>query len=230
MPRYSIPLTANEAIRLPYPGKFLQIVDPGDATTVNVQVEWGINQQDVENYGPAPVNFTIDADERFMALELLSTVDTTVDLLVSNRKARISDGQGVNATIVNPLPVPVSVSGPNPLPVANDRGDSALTPVYVTGVLSEDAPAANITDNAAVAAGPVAAALLAADATRLEFVAYNIGPDPVAIGMAGITWAKRAIVLNAGDTWIERRGAAKAWEVITDAAKAGSVTVQERKS
>jgi hypothetical protein len=48
----------------------------------------------------------------------------------------------------------------------------------------------------------------------------------VAIGPAGLTWAKRVIVLDVGDVWIEDRGANLAWSAICDAAKTASVTWQ----
>ena len=72
--------------------------------------------------------------------------------------------------------------------------------------------------------------LVAADATRLEVIFYNQGPDAVAIGLTGITWANRAIVLNAGDCYIEARLAAKPWQAITDAGTTAKVGIQERKA
>lgn len=232
MPQFSITLKAGVPKRQTFGrAQFLTLADIGVASGVDVDVEIaGMAQERLQGLRRAD---RIQAPP-FEAATFTAAVDCTISVIASLVDVRLINGNGqtVDATIVN-SPTVHTFRGEDagtPLYVQPDRGADALTPVYVTGILSEDAPAANITDNAAVAAGPVAAALLAADATRLEFVAYNIGPDPVAIGMAGITWAKRAIVLNAGDTWIERRGAAKAWEVITDAAKAGSVTVQERKS
>lgn len=227
MPRYSVPLKAGKASRLPYPGRSLQIVDAGAAGTVQLQVEWGGDQQNTEDYGAFGSGDGIKAGtSSFLALSLTSAADTIVDLLVSRQDVAMVNGQAVDASIVGTVPVSAAVA----LPVSTDRGQNVGAPLFVSGQVLGDTPAANVTDNAAVAASPVVAALLAADATRLEAVIYNIGPDPVAIGMVGLTWAKRAIVLNAGDAWIESRAASKAWYCITDAAKAASVTVQERKS
>jgi hypothetical protein len=221
MPRYSVPLAAGKKTRLPYPGRALQIVSTGAANTVDVEVEWGGDQQNTELFGAFNDGDAIKGGAfAFLGLSLTAAVDCVVDLLVSRQDVALVNGQSVNATIVNPLPVPVDL----------DRGDNPATPVYVSGTVLGDTPANTVTDAAAVAAGPVAAALLAADATRLEAVIFNQGPDPVALGMAGITWAKRAIVLNAGDVWIESRAAGKAWYAITDAGLNASVTVQERKS
>lgn len=56
----------------------------------------------------------------------------------------------------------------------------------------------------------------------------NLGPDPVAIGAAGLTWAKRCIVLNAGDTWVEDTASNLAWVAITESAgKTASITTNE---
>ena len=90
-----------------------------------------------------------------------------------------------------------------------------------------DAPAVTLQDNAAVAVAAVAVGLVAANPARRGLRFTNVGADPVALGFTGITWAKRCIVLNAGDTWIEDRAANLAWAAICDAAKAASVTVQE---
>jgi hypothetical protein len=90
-----------------------------------------------------------------------------------------------------------------------------------------DAPAVTLTDNAAVAVTNIEAALVAANASRRGLRITNIGTDPVAIGFTGITWAKRCIVLDVGDTWIEERAANLAWSAICDAAKTASVTVQQ---
>lgn len=209
--------------------RFLTLSDLGAAASVDVEVEAnGFSRESVR--GMRARDRLALMEGAFDGVTFTAAVDCTVEVFASMLDLRLNnaDGAAVNAQIVGT--VPVSVLSPDPLPVQNEQGDAPGNPLYVAGVLAEDAPANTITDRAAVAAGPAAAVLLAADATRLEFVAYNIGPNPVAIGMAGITWAKRAIVINAGDTWIERRGAHKAWEMITDAGMAGSVTVQERKS
>lgn len=216
MPRYSVPLKAGAKTRLPYPGRSLQIVNAGAAGSVSLDVEWGGDQQNEENLGAFSNGDALPAgSDSFLALSLTAGVDTTVDLLVSKRDVSLRNGQAVDATI----------SGPLPLPVQTNRGQDAGTPMFVS-----DALANNVVDGAPVAAGPAAVALMAADATRLEAVIFNQGPAAVAIGMAGITWAKRAIVLNAGDAWVESRAAAKAWQVITDAGLSATVTVQERKA
>ena len=113
-----------------------------------------------------------------------------------------------------------------PLPVSNDRGTPGNL-LHVTGVSLSDAPAVSINEPAAVAVTDVLTALVAADADRRALRFLNQGADPVAIGAAGLTWAKRVIVLEAGDVWIEDRAANLAWSAICEAGTTATVGVQE---
>jgi hypothetical protein len=198
MPRYSIPLAAGKEVRAPYPGRMVQIVDTGAADTVNLSLEWG-NTQTVEELGAMTDSFKAMSEIPFSALILSAAVNTVIDVLISAQN----------------------------LTIENVRGSSAANPLYVSGLLFADTPAASVVNTPAVAVAAAAVAILAANANRLEARITNIGPDPVAIGAAGITWANRSIVLNAGETWVEVKGAALAWSAICDAAKAASITVNE---
>jgi hypothetical protein len=102
-------------------------------------------------------------------------------------------------------------------------GESIGDPLFVSPV---DPPAQSITDNVAVAVGDVAVQLAAADANRRALRFANIGTDPVTLGGSGITWAKRVIVLNPGDVWVEDRAGNLAWYGITNTGLSASVTVQ----
>lgn len=103
--------------------------------------------------------------------------------------------------------------------------------VSVSGLVSvREVTAGTVSNHATVAASPVIAVALAADATRYEARFTNLTGDPVALGAAGLTWATRCIVLNAGDTWVETRAPGAAWSVITDAAKAATIGIQELKA
>lgn len=209
--------------------RFLTLHNLGDAALVDVDIEVaGFAQESLRSLRardrievPSP---------GFEAATFKSATNCTIEVIASMMDIRLNnnEGQNVQAEIVGT--VPVEVTGPDPLQVETSRGGAPATPFYVSGLTYNDTPAATLTDQAAVAAGPAAAPLLAADATRLEAVIFNQGPAAVALGMLGITWAKRAIVLQAGDAWVESRGATKAWYVITDAGLAASVTVQERKA
>lgn len=219
--RIPIPLLANQPLRQFFSARCVAIKSTGAASEVSLTL-FRTSQQDAEDFGAVGRNFSVfNPDAPFCGVELTSTVDCTVELIVSGSNVQMLDGSNVTATLDG---------SQLPLPVVNDRGGNALTPLYVSGLTYSDAPAATVTDRAAVAASSVIANLLAADATRQEVIFYNIGPDPVALGMVGITWAKRAIVLSAGDMYVDDRAAQKAWYAITDAGGAASVTVQERKS
>jgi len=217
--RYSIHLTANVPLRQPFRGKCFVLLDTGAASEVRVQLHVA-SQQDVEDYGEVGRNFSIFAqDTVFTGATLTAATDCTVEVIVTNYRVETLDGTNLTATLK---------ASQLPLPVQTEQGDAPGNPLYVAGAVLGDTPCASATDNVAVAVTAAGAVLLAADSDRLEVVFYNQGPDPVALGMPGVTWAKRAIVLNAGDAWIEQRAASLAWSAITDAGTTASVTVQER--
>lgn len=222
MAHIQITLQANKPKRQTFGvAQFLTIADLGAAAGVDVDLEVAnIARESFRNLRTRDRLQVVGG--RFSSAMFTAAVDCTIEVIASMVDVRLNnqDGHAVDATIV----------GPNPLPVVTSRGNAAGSPLYVSGQVLGDTPCNNVTDDAGVACGPVEAAILAADATRLEVVILNQGPDPVALGMPGITWAKRAIVLQAGDCWIEARAAAKAWSAITDAGKAATVTMQERKS
>jgi hypothetical protein len=226
--QYTIFLKAGKKIRQVFEGKTLLVMDMGVAPQLDV-LNIEINGYVAEQYRGVKRGFRFRGP-LFGAAIFQSPVDAQIEVAVSMADVSVNyqDGNTVNANIVGT--VPVAVQG-TPLPVSTDRGQNAGAPLFVSGAVLGDTPANNIVDDAGVAVGGAAAVdVLAADATRLEAVFFNQGPDPVALGMLGITWAKRAIVLNAGDTWVESRAAAKRWQAITDATKAATVTVQERKA
>lgn len=217
MPRKIIPLTANTPTRIMAQGRVLQIVSTGAASFVNLKVEFS-SQQITEDFGDCNNKFRMVAEAQFTGMEITSPVDCSLEILISMQNVSVSSvgGETVNAQLVGSVTIPVS----------NDRGAPA-TPVYVSGITYSDAPAVTLQDNAAIAVTSAGAALVAANANRRGLRFCNIGTDPVTIGFTGITWAKRCIVLNAGDAWIEERAANLAWAAICDATKTASVTVQE---
>ncbi len=87
--------------------------------------------------------------------------------------------------------------------------------------------AASAQDNAAVAVGDTATALLEANPSNIGLRLLNIGTDPAAIGQAGITWTKRVIVLDPGSLWIETEAPNLAWFAVCDAGQSASITSQE---
>lgn len=229
MPHVSITLAAGKPTRQTFGlARYLTLQNLGDAAVVDVDLEVGGFAR--ESLKGLRATDRLSVSDGFEAATFTAATDCTIEVIASTIDVRLNnqEGQTVQANIVGTIPV--EVTGPDPLQVANDRGDAIGNPVYVSGLTLSETPANTVTDVAGVACGPVAAAIAAADATRLEVVFCNLGPDPVALGMVGITWAKRAIVLGAGDTYTEWRAAAKAWYGITDAGLAASVTTQVRKS
>jgi hypothetical protein len=63
-------------------------------------------------------------------------------------------------------------------------------------------------------------------ATGFAPVLVNRRLTRVAIGSATLTWAKAAVIIQPGDTWVEERGANLAWYCITQAA-GSTLGVQE---
>lgn len=217
--QFTMNLVANApAKRQETPGRYLVLLDTGAASSVTLRLFSG--SEEIENIRQAKRGLKLTAPEGFSHVEISSTVDAAVELVMSMGRVDVGfiDGVQVNATIVGPVPVPV----------ANDRG-SPGNPVNVTAVTVADAPAVSFADLAHVAVNDTLDPLIAINANRKEVRFTNFGPDPVAIGApATLTWAKRAIVLEVGDTYCESRAANLAWSGITSAAgKNADVGIQE---
>lgn len=139
--RYSVPLTAGEAKRLPYRGRTLQLVDLGGAATVTLEVEWG-DQQRVENMGAVPEKFVVKSGDVFTGLTLLASSSVTVDLLISFHDVGINPVDG-STVLLDPsqVPLPVTMSGGGRVEGV-DAHDAAVTarPVIAGGVAGLSAP------------------------------------------------------------------------------------------
>jgi hypothetical protein len=208
----TITLVAGVKKKAGYGGRNLVITDTGLAASVALRLYMpGQNDEEI-NEASRGFGVSLNAG-RFFDVELLSTVNTTVKLIVSDNdiKFNVFDGATINAQLLN-LPIPVS----------NDRGTPGNL-LFVSGVSISDAPATSCTNAAPVAVTSAGQVIAAADATRREVRFINLGPDPVAIGPAGMTWAQRVVVLQVDDVWIETRGANLAWSAICDATKTASV-------
>lgn len=204
--RYALNLTANVPLRQPFRGRCVALMSIGVASEVNLTL-FGASQQDQEVFGDVGANFSVySPDYAFSGAEIVSDVDTTVEILVTPYRVETLDGANLTVTTT--------------------RGGAPGTPLYVSGLTLDQTPAGSIVDDAAVAVTDVGAALVAADATRLEVRFANIGASPCALGTVGITWAKRVIVLQPGDVWIETKAAALAWRGITDTGLTASITMQ----
>ena len=214
-----INLTAGQWGELPGPGRNFVLLSTGAAASVDL--EFMRDNWPIGNVSGVERGFSLSVDGRIGVVRLRTAVDAQVVCFLSDEAASVSfpDSAAVKATIVG-----------QPVAVVPDRGAPG-NPVYVSGITYSDAPATAIVDNAAVAVTNVATALLAADATRKRAVFFNQGPQSVALGTTGQTWAKRTIVLAPGDLWIEEKAPNRPWVGITEnGVSTASVTVQEVKA
>lgn len=211
--QYTITLAAGVEQRQEFNGTTLVILSTGVAPSIDMKVE--LAGYAVEEMRGIKQGLKMQT-QGFTGAKFLATVPCTIEVIVSSANISVNyqEGSTVNANILGVVPV------------SNDRG-SLGNPVNVVGITYADAPAVTLQDNAAIAVTDAGAALVAANANRRGLRFTNIGTDPVTIGFTGITWAKRCIVLNNGDTWIEDRAANLAWAADCDTGKTASVTVQE---
>lgn len=214
MPQYTCNIKANVPFPLGVVGSYFSILETGSAGFVGLRIVRG--SQEVEQVRTARRGLQARVREKFTAVELRSAIDTVAEVIVSDGEVEVdsTDGASVLATIAN-----------TPLPVVNDRGAPA-NPMHVVGLTANDAPATGIDEPAAVAVNAGLTPLVGASAVRRSVRFHNQGANPVAIGGAGLTWAKRAVVIEPGDTWLEDRGANLALYAICDVGQATTVGVQ----
>jgi hypothetical protein len=213
----TVNLAAGARTRVQTSGKTLVVVATGAASNIELWIMRG--SEELEYIRTAPRGFKVRlADAGFSHVELRAAVDTTAELVLSNNA-------NVDFDFVTGTTVQANILG-LPLPVQIDRGTPGNL-MYVTGVSITDAPATSAPDNTAVACSSTQAQIVAAAAARRQVTMTNLGPDPVALGSAGITWGKRCIVLQPGDSYVEDRAGNLAWWAICDAAKTASVTSKE---
>ncbi|MGK5049892.1 hypothetical protein ACQ4WP_29000 [Janthinobacterium sp. GB4P2] len=86
--------------------------------------------------------------------------------------------------------------------------------------------AASVSNGAPVAVSDVVGVLIAAQVTRRGLRLRNVGPNPVAIGAAGLTFANAAVVIQSGETWLEADAPGAAWYAICDAGLVTTINIQ----
>lgn len=216
--QYTLNLPANTPISQGTSGSFFLLMDTGAATSVDIAFR--VDSQVVEHVTTAKrgLKAKLPSGMNFNRLDFLSTVACVVTFIISDGLVDISqlDGANVNATIANAFPLAVS----------NDRGSPGL-PVYVNGTISGNPTAVAIVDDASVAASAAVGAVVAALSNRVSLRVTNTGANPVALGSSGLTWAKAAVIIQPGDTWVEERGANLAWYCICNTGLASTLGVQE---
>lgn len=214
----TIPLKAGQTAKISAPCRTFILEDCGAEASIDVKVEFK-GGASLEELGQRQRGFKFRAlDAAISFLHLTAAADTTATVLTSGQNVDVStiDGAAVTATIdVSQLPLEVS----------NDRGSPGNL-LHVTGVSLADAPATALDDAAAVNVTDALTAVLGADANRREVRITNQSGDPVAIGGASLTWARRAVVLEPGDTWVETRAANLAIKAICAATKTATIGVQ----
>ena len=193
---------------------------------------------------------------KFEGVILSAAVVTTVSLFLSKTDVQLGVVDGSAVSIPNGVrvinsdaqPVPVKTPAGQPLEVSFagtvapvlgviTNSDAQAIPVkpqigaiftveQATEVDTRPYLAAAVANVAPVAVTAVAAALVAASATRRGLRLRNVGANPVALGGAGVTFAGAAVVIQPGETWNENEAPGAAWYVICDAALASTVNVQ----
>jgi hypothetical protein len=198
--QHIVNLTANVWTKQESLGQLLVLLDQGAANTIAVRIYQGPHI--LEEISSAATGFKARMLQgSFTHFELKADANCQAKIVVTENAIDFDWFEGSRVHIISSL----------------------ADPVYVTQV---GVPAGAIGDAAAVAVTDALTAVIGADATRAEIRFYNQGPDPAALGGAGLTWAKRTIVLDPGETWIEDRAANLAWSAITDAGNSASVTTQ----
>lgn len=187
---------------LPLDGKCVAIKDLGGATGVTAILYLGHGRNQPTEVGSvSQFDSYFNRDEQFGGIAFKCTGGGNIELVVSNFQIGLTNGANVTATI--------AVSQ---LPLATTTKPETAT---------------SVNNNAQVAVDSVGEQLAAANAARTSLRFHNFGPDPVAIGGAGLTWGTRCVVLQVDDDWVENDGANVVWRAITDAAKNATVGVQE---
>lgn len=220
MSQYSINLTAGKKTPVEVRGQFFMLRSVTNSATIDVLIEVrGGGDSNDESFDAVQGGFKARINgNRFDRVLMTASADCVVKYVISDNAVDFDffAGASVNATLVSPIPLPVS----------NDRGTPGNL-MFVSGVSIADAPATAIIDDTHVACSSVIAALYAANANRREARITNFGPDPVAIVAPGGTWAKRSIVLQVGDSHYETRAANLAMSAICDVGKTADVGIQE---
>jgi hypothetical protein len=214
---YTFALSAGKVESVQRTGSYLLVEDTGAASSIKIVLKSRGQPLEQVNAAKRGHKFRLPSGAQFDTIELTSAVDAAVSLIVSDGLVDIDliSDANVFATLTG------SVDG------------TAAKPLNVTAVTVADSPATAVNDNAGIAVGGAAAVqLVAANANRREVRIANTGTDPMAIGGAGLTWAKRTIVLQPGDAtgldvWVEGRFANLAVYAITDVGKAATAQVQE---
>ncbi|WP_246794586.1 hypothetical protein [Burkholderia perseverans] len=220
---------------------YVQTSDAGNVLTITLTDVLG-NRAVVQNVGAGA---KLTPASGFTSVAITTTADSNVafivtqgdiDIQLNQTAVQVANGSGnpVPVAIVSEpgAPFPVTVQGSvtvtgvtltatnvginnttaNPVPVLlQSSADTVSIPVQV------QPPASAPADGAPVVVGTSGAALVAAAAGRRSLRVRNAGPGLLALtAAAGTTFASAAVVIQVGDTYIERDAPQAAWYAVSD--------------
>ncbi|MCA8115674.1 hypothetical protein [Burkholderia cepacia] len=216
---------------------YVQACDVGSTLTITLTDSMG-TRDTVIGVGPG-VKLTPAAG--FTKVEIATTADANVQFVVTNGDIDLQLTQiGTNVTNTNANPVPVAIiSEPGaPFQVANSASAFHVTVDGTVNVSGATLTATNVginnttanpvpvlmqppgstpADVGAVAVGTSGASLITASASRKGLRIRNAGAGQLAItAAAGTTFANAAVVIQPGDTYIERDAPQAAWYAVSD--------------
>jgi hypothetical protein len=214
--QYNLTLVAGQKSIQQTSGTYFLLMNIGLATGVEVVFYSGGQVLEHVYDGLKGLKAVMTGKQRFDRIEFTSATAATIKFIISDGAVDMGLVDGATVNVGNSTAIPVS----------NDRG-SPGNPVYINGTVSGNPAAVTIVDNAAVNATAANGNVVAANANRVSIRVTNTGANPVAIGSSTLTWAKAAVIINPGDTWVEERGANLAWYCICNTGLATTLGVQE---
>ncbi|ELW9447686.1 hypothetical protein QZM43_09745 [Burkholderia orbicola] len=183
------------------------------STTADANVQFVVTNGDIDlqltqigtnvtntNANPVPVAIVSEPGAPFqVSAPVGQEVNVKVQGTVNVSGATLTaTNVGVNNTTANPVPVQLHVS-------------DITVPVQV------QPPASTPADAGGVAVGTSGGVLIAANASRKGLRIRNAGAGQLAItAAAGTTFANAAVVIQPGDTYIERDAPQAAWYAVSD--------------
>ncbi|RQS84079.1 hypothetical protein [Burkholderia seminalis] len=217
---------------------FIQAADQGQ----NLVVRFFTGNAQSGEVDQVGASFKAKPPAAFDGIDMLAPVDTNVTFIIADGDIDLQlPGLGVTVNNTGANPVPVSlVSEPGaPVQVAAPVGQEVNVKVQGTvnvsgatltatnvGINNTTAnpvpvlmqpPGSTPADVGGVAVGTSGAALIAANAARKGLRIRNAGAGQLAITAAvGTTFANAAVVIQPGDTYIERDAPQAAWYAVSD--------------
>lgn len=221
MSYYTITLAANKPVNMTVAGTVILIDDLGVASGLDITPSYG--GRDLPKMPNRKKAFKFV--EPYDAVTLTATVDCTVALFLSKNDVSLgfADGSLVNVS----GQVVVSNTAAARVPVDIGGGTVAVTASNVSisndnahPVLVQGQALTSLVDMAAVVVDIAPIMFIADNTLKRLRVRNNSLTQKIAIGGAGMTMAKAAIIIEPGEMWTEDDAAGAAWYAVADAAGA----------